>query len=170
MTDGMKSDAVDLMLAQWRRERPDIDSSPLAVLGRLHRSYNLYQGHIGRVFEKHGLSMAAFGVLAALRRQGDPYGCTAGRLAELNLVTTGGITQAVDKLVRAGLVRRERDESDRRVITVKLTTGGLDLLNEVATEHFEREGELLAGLSATDRKLLADLLKKLETSLKSFPG
>lgn len=163
--DTTQRDAVDLMLEQWRRERPDVDASGLAVFGRLHRSFNRYQVHLTRLFESYDLSMSAFSVLAALRRLGAPYRCTAGELADTNLVSTGGITQRVDKLEKEGFVRRDRDPDDRRVVYVQLTDKGLEVIDEVAAAHFANEAQMLGGLSQTERTQLARLLSRLEHSL-----
>lgn len=160
-----RPDAVDLMMEQWRRELPDVDTSALAVLGRLHRSFNRYQAQLTRLFEHHGLSMSGFSVLAALRRLGPPYRCTAGQLADTNLVSTGGITQRVDKLEKDGLVRRDRDPDDRRVVYVELTDAGLVLVDRVAGAHFANEARMLGGLTPTERAQLAKLLSRLEHSL-----
>ncbi|WP_020658234.1 MarR family winged helix-turn-helix transcriptional regulator [Amycolatopsis benzoatilytica] len=158
-------DEVDEMLAQWRAEVPEVDTSPLAVFGRLHRSFDRYQRQLSRVFARHGITVADFGILAALRRGGAPYRRTAGDLADTNLLTTGGITQRVDKLVQAGLVRRERDEDDRRVVFIGLTDEGLAATDKVVEEHFPNENRMLAGLSPGERAQLAKLLAKLEQSL-----
>lgn len=160
-----QSDAVDLMLEQWRRERPDVDSSALAVFGRLHRTFNRYQAHLTRVFDEFDLSVSSFSVLAALRRQGPPYRCTAGQLADTNLVSTGGITQRVDRLAQDGFVRRDRDPVDRRVVYVELTDKGLDVVDRVSEAHFANEARMLGRLTATDRSQLARLLSRLEHSL-----
>ncbi len=162
---GQQLDAVDLMLEQWRRERPDVDTSALAVFGRLHRTFSRYQAQITRVFDEFGLNMSAFSVLAALRRLGAPYRCTAGELADANLVTTGGTTQRVDKLELAGLVRRERDPEDRRMVYVELTDEGLALIEAVSAVHFANEAQMLSALTPTERAQLARLLSRLERSL-----
>lgn len=162
---GDRPDTVDLIIQQWVRERPDIDVSPLAVFGRLHRSFARYQALIAPVFERHGINMAAFDVLTALRRGGAPYRMTAGELAGISLVTTGGITLRLDRLEKAGLVVRERDDVDRRVVYVRLTDVGLALIDAAAGEHFTNEENMLQGLSDTERRQLARLLGKLEHSL-----
>ncbi|WP_246272233.1 MarR family winged helix-turn-helix transcriptional regulator [Amycolatopsis acididurans] len=155
------------MLAQWRAETPDVDTSPLAVFGRLHRAFDRYQRQLVRVFGRHGVTVADFGILAALRRGGEPYRRTAGDLADTNLLTTGGITQRVDKLVQAGLVRRERDEEDRRVVFIGLTDEGLAATDKIVNEHFANENRMLAGLTAAERAQLAKLLSRLERSLEA---
>ncbi len=160
-----RPDAVDYMLAEWSRECPDIDASGMAVFGRLHRAYNRYQDQIARVFGSFDLTIAGYGILASLRRAGAPYRRTAGELADAVLVTTGGITQRVDKLEAAGLVRRERDPDDRRVVYVELTDEGVAFVDRVSAAHFGNENQMLTGLNDTERERLADLLSRLELSL-----
>ncbi|WP_285580427.1 MarR family winged helix-turn-helix transcriptional regulator [Actinoallomurus iriomotensis] len=161
-----RPDAVDLILEQWARELPALDASPMEVLGRLHRSFLRYQGLVSELFDRHGLNMAAFDVLAALRRSGAPYRRTAGELAQIALVTTGGITLRLDRLESAGLVTRERDSDDRRVVFAQLTDKGLDVVNTVAKAHFANEDRMLAGLNEAERRQLGLLLSKLERSLE----
>ncbi|MFD4253760.1 MarR family winged helix-turn-helix transcriptional regulator [Amycolatopsis thermoflava] len=164
--DKPQPDAVDLMLAEWRREAPEIDASPLAVFGRLHRAFDGYTVQLNRVFGRYGVNISAFGILAALRRVGSPYRRTAGELADANLLTTGGITQRVDKLEAAGLVYRERDATDRRIVYIGLTDEGLALTDKVAEVHFANENRMLAGLTKTERTQLAQLLSRLEHSIR----
>lgn len=160
-----KRDPVDVIISQWEREMPDMDVSALAVFGRLHRSYARYADLLGEIFDKHGINMASFDVLAALRRSGPLYRRTAGELAGIGLITTGGLTLRLDRLEQAGLVIRERDTDDRRVVYAQLTEAGLELTNRVAREHFANELHMLSGLSKSERAQLADLLAKLERSL-----
>lgn len=158
-------DPVDVIISQWEREIPGMDVSALAVFGRLHRSYLRYASQLAGVFDSHGINMASFDVLAALRRSGPPYRRTAGELAGIGLVTTGGLTLRLDRLEEAGLITRERDTADRRVVHAQLTQAGLELTDQVAQEHFANELDMLAGLSKPERAQLADLLAKLERSL-----
>jgi DNA-binding MarR family transcriptional regulator len=160
-------DTVDVLLSQWEREIPDQDFSAFAVFGRLHRGYIRYATLIGEVFERHGINMAQFDVLTALRRSGAPYRRTAGELASIGLITTGGVTLRLDRLETAGLVIRERDAEDRRVVYAQLTEAGLKLIDEVAREHFTNELRMLSGLSKSERTQLAGLLSKLERSLEA---
>ncbi|WP_227999433.1 MarR family winged helix-turn-helix transcriptional regulator [Nocardia australiensis] len=158
-------DAVDEAVNDWARERPELDVSSMEVFGRMHRCYLQYQALLSSLLGSYGLNVAAFDVLAALRRSGAPYQMTAGQLAETALLTSGGITLRVDKLEQAGLVKRERDSDDRRVVYVHLTDEGLQLVNRVADDHFENGNALLAGLSVAKRKDLAKLLRALESSI-----
>ncbi|WP_219417354.1 MarR family winged helix-turn-helix transcriptional regulator [Pseudonocardia nigra] len=159
-------DAVDLILEQWARQDPELDASAMAVFGRLHRSFLRYQAQLARVFEEHGITMAAFDVLAALRRSGPPFRQTMGDLAGITLVTSGGITQRVDRLESAGLVAREKDAHDGRVVHVQLTDEGRALIDRVTRAHFANEKEMLAGLGETEQRQLAKLLRLLERSLE----
>ncbi|MCK0091340.1 MarR family transcriptional regulator [Rhodococcus sp. F64268] len=163
-------DAVDDIVSQWAREWPGLDVTPLEVLGRLHRTYLRYQGTIARIFDEYGINMASFDVLAALRRAGEPYRMTSGQLAESSLVTTGGVTLRIDRLEKAGLVRRERDADDRRIVHAELTEAGKKLIDEVAVAHFENETRMLAELSKDDQSELVQLLRKLEYSLARHQG
>lgn len=158
---------VDLILDQWARQLPDLDASPLAVLGRLHRNYLRYQAQLGELFEEYGINMAAFDVLAALRRSGPPFQQTIGDLAGVTMVTSGGITQRVDRLEAMGLVERVRDATDRRVVYVTLTDKGIETVDRAAYAHFSNEKRMLSGLTETEQRQLARLLKQLERSLES---
>ncbi|GAA0503459.1 MarR family transcriptional regulator [Saccharopolyspora subtropica] len=160
-----RPDAVDFMLEEWQREVPDVDASAMAVFGRLHRAFRGYHDQLNRILHSFDLTMAGFSILASLRRAGSPYRRTAGELADAALVTTGGITQRVDKLEAAGLVRRDRDPNDRRTVHVQLTAKGIAFTDEVSAVHFANERRMLSGLTATEQERLADLLSRLEVSL-----
>lgn len=155
-----------MILAQWERELPTVDATTMEVLGRLRRSFLRYQALLAELFDRYGLNMAAFDVLAALRRSGPPYRRTAGELAQMSLVTTGGITLRLDRLETAGLVARERDPDDRRVVYARLTDKGFEVVNTVAAAHFANEHRMLEGLSGAERRQLGRLLSKLERSLE----
>ncbi|WP_342661748.1 Transcriptional regulator SlyA (plasmid) [Rhodococcus ruber] len=160
-------DAVDDILARWATEHPDLDASPLQVLGRLHRCYVFYSSSLADLLDMHGLNVASFDLLAALRRAGAPYRMTSSQLAELSLVSTSGITLRVDRLVKAGLVERDRDPNDRRVVHAQLTLKGLETIDHIIGPHFQNESAMLAGLSAGERETLSNLLRKLESSIIS---
>lgn len=158
-------DAVDDAIRQWSETWPELDVSALEVFGRLHRSYVQYAARLNEVFIRHDINLASFDVLTALRRSGPPYKMTSRGLAESSLVSTGGVTLRVDRLESAGLVTRERDEHDRRVVYVRLTDAGLDKIHAVAKEHFANEADMLVGLSGRERTDLGALLSRLETSI-----
>ena len=151
-------DSVDQILEQWGRERPDLDCSPMGIVGRitqLQREVYLAQR---ATFARHGLDAPSFDVLAALRRAGKPYQLTPTALMRTALVTSGAITQRLDRLEEKGLITRERSEDDGRAVVVTLTRAGREALDAALPEHLETERQLLDGLSAEDREQLAALL------------
>jgi DNA-binding MarR family transcriptional regulator len=139
-------DAVDLIAAQWRRERPDLDPFPMEVIGRISRLAALVQPELGRVFARFGVNGGDFDVLATLRRAGRPHRLTPGDLARSTMVTSGGMTKRLDRLEARGLVRREPDPDDRRGALISLTDEGRALVDRVVEEHLANEERLLAGL------------------------
>lgn len=154
-------DGVDRVEAAWRRERPDIDVSSIGIISRLWR--------VGRHLERErkdrlaelGTDRVTLDVLAMLRRSGTPYRRTAGDLTHSSLITSGGVSQRLDKLERAGLVTRRIHPHDRRRIDVQLTAAGMHLVDDVLSDLMEHETELLAVLSDTDREALRRGLKIL---------
>jgi DNA-binding MarR family transcriptional regulator len=162
------ADFVDLIVEQWGRERPDVDVSSITVLGRLHRCDLRYQALVSEVLGRFNLSTAAFDVLASLRRSGPTYRRTAGELAQTGLITTGGLTQRIDRLVTAGLVQRTRDESDRRIVYIELTREGHELIDQVVEVHFSTQDRMIAAMSQPERRQIARLLARLEVSLEVF--
>jgi DNA-binding MarR family transcriptional regulator len=162
-------DAVDLILQQWARERPDLDCSPMGVIGRisqLQREVFLAQR---ATFAQHGLDAPSFDVLAALRRAGEPYQLTPTALMRTALVTSGAITQRLDRLEEKGLITRERSVADGRAVVVTLTEAGRAALDAALPDHLETERRLLAGLSDHDREQLAGLLRRLLVALGRVP-
>ncbi|MCT4353976.1 MarR family transcriptional regulator [Streptomyces sp. Je 1-79] len=160
-------DAVAKVMEDWARERPELDTSPLDVLARLHRTFLRYNTRITASIELHGLSVAGFDVLTALRRAGEPYRLTAGQLADSGLVSSAGVTLRIDRLEKDGLIVRERDADDRRVVYSRLTELGLATVDTVFAEHLDNERRMLDGVSPAERRQLARLLRKLETSILS---
>jgi DNA-binding MarR family transcriptional regulator len=152
-------DAVDRIVEQWTALRPDLDSSPIAVIGRVSRLSRLVDRRLAENFARFGLENWMYDVLATLRRSGPPYELTAGMLVRRTMVTTGAITNRIDRLAERGLVQREADADDRRKVLVRLTATGLALVDEVAAAHMDVEREILGGLSPRQRADLADLLR-----------
>ena len=124
-------DAVDRIVDQWRRERPDLDPSPMLVIGRLHRLAGLLEAELRPVFADAGLGDGDFDVLATLRRAGSPFLLTPGQLAEQTMVTTGATTKRLDRLQARGLIAREVSATDGRVRLVRLTDTGLATVDAV---------------------------------------
>lgn len=162
-------DAVDLILEQWARERPDLDCSPMGVIGRisqLHREVHLAQR---ATFARYGLDVPSFDVLAALRRSGEPYQLTPTALMRTALVTSGAITQRLDRLEEKGLITRVRSDADGRAVVVTLTAAGRAALDAALPDHLETERHLLTGLPDADREQLAGLLRQLLVALGRVP-
>jgi DNA-binding MarR family transcriptional regulator len=163
-------DAVDLILRQWARERPDLDCSPMGIIGRisqLQREVFLAQR---ATFARHGLDAPSFDVLAALRRAGEPYQLTPTALMRTALVTSGAITQRLDRLEEKGLITRGRSEADGRAVVVTLTEAGRRALDTALPDHLATERAMLAGLSAAERDQLAALLRNWLVALGRVPG
>lgn len=158
-------DHVGRIQQQWARERPDLDTSGMAVIGRLHRLADALHGELRPVFERAGLSDGDFDLLAALRRAGDPFSLTPGQLAETTMITSGTVTKRVDRLVAAGLVTRDRVDHDGRQRRITLTPAGRRLVDEVVEAHVANEERLLSGFSDMERTRLTTLLTRWTTSL-----
>jgi DNA-binding MarR family transcriptional regulator len=154
-------DAVDRIVDQWARERPDFDTAPMQVVGRLHRLAALYDVELHRVFAEAGLGNGDFDVLASLRRAGAPYRLRPGELSASTMVTSGAMTKRVDRLERMGLVRRSVSAEDGRARDIELTPEGLRLVEDLAVRHWANEDRLLGPLDAGQRAQLADLLRAL---------
>jgi len=153
-------DHVGRILAQWGRERPDLDVSPLGVVGRLHRLADALNVELRALFATAGLSDGDFDVIASLRRSGEPYALTPSELAATTMVTSGAVTKRVDRLATQGYVTRTVSSSDARSRTIALTAAGHALIDELFPRHVENERRLLAGLSADEQADLARLLEK----------
>ncbi len=160
----MINDGVDAILDQWRRERPDIDPSPMGIFGRMARLSRAQRFASESRLAPRGLTAQDFDVLATLRRSGEPFALTPGQLAEAVMVTTGGMTGRVDRLAAGGFVVREPDPDDRRSVRVRLTKKGLTTIDIAVVEHLAAEEELLAPLTPAERRRLAALLRKLLAS------
>jgi DNA-binding MarR family transcriptional regulator len=163
-------DSVDQILEQWSRERPDLDCSPMGIIGRitqLQREVYLAQR---ATFARHGLDAPSFDVLAALRRAGEPYQLTPTALMRSALVTSGAITQRLDRLEEKGFITRERSRADGRAVVVTLSAAGRAALDAALPDHLETERALLAGLPVEDRELLAGLLRRLLVGLGRMPN
>ncbi|MFA1543584.1 MarR family winged helix-turn-helix transcriptional regulator [Actinomadura monticuli] len=159
------ADAVDEILAQWARERPDVDVSAMGVIGRISRAQLLLGRELKRFFAEQGLESWEFDVLATLRRHGAPYELTAGALLRAAMVTSGAITNRIDRMEAKGLVERVRDAADRRSVRIRLAPRGLELVDELVALHAANEDRLLAALDPAERERLAAALRALLESL-----
>ncbi len=154
-------DEVDELVDAWRRERPDLDAEPLEVLSRVTRLARHLDRARRAAFAEHGLESWEFDVLSALRRAGPPYELSPGRLLAPTLVTSGTMTNRVDKLVARGFVDRRPDPDDRRSVLVRLTPAGRETVDAAMAGLLRRERDLLGRLSAAQRRQLAGLLRTI---------
>ena len=155
------ADEVDRIVEAWQRERPDLDVAPLAIFSRVLRLARHLDLARGSAFAEHDLEGWGFDVLSALRREGAPYELSPGQLVARTLVTSGTMTNRVDRLAARGLVSRGPDPSDRRGVTVTLTTAGRGLVDAAMADLLERERILLSQLPPAQRQHLAELLRRL---------
>jgi DNA-binding MarR family transcriptional regulator len=156
-----EGDAVDLIVDQWRRERPDLDPSAKEVTGRIVRLASLFQQAYSGTFEPLGLNDGDYGVLAPLRRAGAPHQLTPTELAKHRMMTSGGMTAALDRLERKGLVERVPNPDDRRGSLVRLTGTGLEVIDEAMKQHVLTEQRLVSSLDEHEQGQLRALLRKL---------
>ena len=154
-------DEVDRLVEAWNRERSDLDLRPMEVLSRVSRLSHHLDRARRQAFAEHGIESWEFDVLAALRRAGAPYQLSPGQLIRETLVTSGTMTNRVDRLTARGLVERQPDPRDRRGVLVRLTDEGRSTVDGALSGLLEREHELLAGLNVTNQKRLASLLRNL---------
>jgi DNA-binding MarR family transcriptional regulator len=155
-------DQVDEILAQWARERPELDTSPMGVIGRISRIAPLLVQGQARVFQQFGLDFASFDVLATLRRSGTPYELTPGALAHSMIVTPSAVTQRLARLEDLELVVRRHDNPDRRKVTVALTPRGRTLIDDALPAHLDNEHRMLAVFSQAELEIFASLLRRLQ--------
>jgi DNA-binding MarR family transcriptional regulator len=158
-------DGVDLILEQWRRERPDLDSSAIGVIGRISRLARELEQRLEPVYREHGLEPGWHDVLATLRRSGPPYRLRPTELTTAVMLTSSGTTKRLDRLEQAGLIARAPDPDDRRGTLISLTPAGRDLIDRLTDAHMQNERRILSAVGATDQRRLADLLRKLQLGL-----
>jgi DNA-binding MarR family transcriptional regulator len=158
-------DGVDLILEQWRRERPDLDHSPIGVIGRVSRLARELEQRLEPVYREHGLEPGWHDVLATLRRTGPPFRLRPSEFTGALMLTSSGTTKRLDRLEQAGLIERAPDPDDRRGVIISLTPKGRALIDRLTEAHMENERRLLGALSDAEQRRLADLLRKLQLGL-----
>ncbi len=165
------TDRVDQILDQWRAERPDLDLSGMAIIGRVSRLERSLRPRLEEVFGRHGLESWEFDVLATLRRSGPPFRLTAGSLLDSMMISSGTVTHRINRLEERGLIRREADPDDGRIVLVALTDAGRELVDAAVADHTVNEARLVGGLTETEQRRLVALLRKLATSFAdATPG
>ncbi|BAN00384.1 MarR family winged helix-turn-helix transcriptional regulator [Ilumatobacter coccineus] len=158
-------DVVDRIVAQWHRERPDIDVSGMEIIGRLGRLERVIRPKLDKVFAEHVLESWEFDVLATLLRNGAPHQLTPGQLLDSMMITSGAMTNRLDRLEARGLVKRSKSEHDGRQVVVTLTKKGLRKVDDALADHAANELEILSSLDADDQAALVTLLRKLSLDL-----
>lgn len=162
-------DEVDRLVAAWRRERPDLDVEPLEVLSRVSRLARHLDRARRLAFAEHRLEPWEFDVLTALRRAGSPYQLSPGQLLTQTLVTSGTMTNRIDRLATKGLVEREPDPTDRRGVLVRLTAAGQQRADAALAALLDQERALLGNLTGAQRRELAALLRSLTAPFDNTP-
>lgn len=153
------TDAVDRILAQWQRERPDLDCSPMGPIGRLKRCAMLLEPQVEAAFIKHGLVRWEFDMLATLRRAGEPFVLSPTQLFSTLMITSGTMTHRLKALEKRGLIARLANPQDARSMLVALMPAGRALIDEAVATHVANEQQLLAGLSETQLQQLDEALR-----------
>jgi DNA-binding MarR family transcriptional regulator len=163
--DGM--DHIERILSQWRQERPDLQVAPMGTIGRIKLLNQLLMREMEKIWSAHGLNGASFDVLATLRRSGSPYALSPGDLMASTMVTSGTMTNRIDQLVKAELVKRVRNPEDGRGFLVSLTPQGRELIDDVVTAHVEAQRKLVAVLTDEQRTQLDSLLRQFLHGIES---
>ncbi|MEV0220254.1 MarR family transcriptional regulator [Streptomyces sp. NPDC050704] len=154
-------DPVDAIVDQWAAVRPDLDTAAMEVFGRVFRLSRAMGDRMEKTYGRLGISRGEFDVLATLRRSGAPHTLSPRQLSATLMLTTGGMTGRLDKLERAGLLRRSPDPHDRRALQVTLTDKGLTLVDEAVGAGLAVQTEALSALDEKQAGQLADLLRQL---------
>lgn len=163
----LRPDAVDSILSQWARERPDVDVSAMGIVGRISRVERMLRVELDRVFASHGLESWEFDVLATLRRSGPPFALTAGALLSSMMISSGTMTNRIDRLQARELVDRRSDPRDGRVVLVGLTDAGRSLIDRALPDHAANELRLVSSLSPSDQRRLVGMLRRFHLALSS---
>jgi DNA-binding MarR family transcriptional regulator len=166
----MEPDHVGEILEQWNREFPDLDVSGMAIIGRLTRLDKVIQPRLNAVFTQHGLESWEFDVLATLLRNGEPHQLTPGQLLESMMITSGAMTNRIDRLEKRGFVERVKSPSDGRQVLVTLTTKGLNKIEAALVDHAANELAIVKTLDVAQRENLVELLRVLHHAVVEQPA
>jgi DNA-binding MarR family transcriptional regulator len=161
-------DRVEALVSQWESERPDLDLETMALAARLLGVGRMLDARIGALAAEHGMTVGEGDILLTLRRSGEPYRLLPTQLTDSLLVSSGTMTNRLDRLERRGLVERVPNPEDRRSVGIALTGSGRELVDEVIGEHVAREQEMLAPLSAREREALTRILRKLAAHIEAL--
>lgn len=161
VNDATYKDVMDIGIAQWRKERPDIDPSAKAITGRILRLHDVILRAFNSAFTPHGLKYPNYAVLATLRSMGEPYEMTPSALQDMMVLTSGGLSKLLGRLESQKLIIRKVGPTDRRSVIVKLTEKGRVLIDEAMVTQAKVEHELIASLEMDERHLMESLLRRL---------
>lgn len=159
------TDAIDKVIDQWHTERPDVNLWSMGVLGRIARLARVLEREYKQFFSEHDLEAFEFDVLTTLRRSGEPYELTASALLKSALVTSGAITNRIDRMEAKGFVERVRGLNDRRSVHILLTPHGRDIVDNILSIHSKNMERMLHPLNREECEQLASMLRIL---LESF--
>ncbi|PFG56261.1 MarR family transcriptional regulator [Vibrio sp. ES.051] len=154
-------DAIDKVVEQWAKEKPDLDTKPMAIMGRLMRIAKHMEARVAELHKKYDLKMGEFDVLTTLRRAGSPYCLTPSELIASMMLTSGAMTNRLDKLEQKGFITRTHSKEDRRSVTVELTDKGLMLIDKLILEHVEVQQALIQALASDEKEQINQALKLL---------
>jgi DNA-binding MarR family transcriptional regulator len=163
------TDSITTFIADWQRERPELDPWPLGIFGRSSRIDSHFLKRADSWLSPLGLSWETFSLIAALRRSGKPYELNPTELQRQSLLTSGAMTNRIDRVEALGLVERRPDTADRRGVIVRLTPSGRALADKAIAVHFSQSAEVLGALNTREREQLEQLLAKLLHSLENAP-
>jgi DNA-binding MarR family transcriptional regulator len=157
---GMERDPIDALIDRWREVRPDLDPAPLAVVGRILVLAQYLDRRVGEALAEFGLSLGQFDILATLRREGPGAGLTPTQLLRSVMLSSGGMTNRLDRLERSGLIQRGDDPNDRRGVVVRLTALGTTVIDAATAARFAEAARSIPPFAPAERSLLADLLRR----------
>ncbi|MGI9621345.1 MAG: MarR family winged helix-turn-helix transcriptional regulator [Acidimicrobiales bacterium] len=158
----METDKVDEIVAQWAVERPDVDVTGMAIIGRITRLEREIRPLLNSVFAEHGLESWEFDLLATLLRSGEPHQLTPGQLLDSMMITSGAVTNRIDRLEARGFVKRNKSESDGRQVLVALTEQGMAVVDAALLDHADNELQIIKALDEGERTNLVELLRRLQ--------
>lgn len=153
-------DDLDKIQAQWRKQRPDLNTDPMALIGRLLRVSHFMSQEMAKTFALYGLNGASFDVLATLLRAGPPHALSPNELLQTMMITSGTMTNRIDRLEKAGLVERVSSSEDKRSVSITLTRKGKTLTDDMMQAHVDKQRDLVSKLKPAEQKQLNLLLKK----------
>jgi DNA-binding MarR family transcriptional regulator len=161
-----EADSIETFIHQWKKERPDLDAWPVGILGRTQRISARLQARALTWLEPLGLTWESFSLLLALRRSGPPYELRPTEIYKESLLSSGAITNRIDKVEKLGWVKRFDSPGDRRGVIVRLTPSGKAMADKAVEIHFTKLGAQFAKISKKDRQLLLELLRRLLHALE----